>query len=169
MANDDYRDQEEKVGFGDKLLGLIGLEVVDVEDEADDEDQFENYENPPVKRSRRSKEERKQEIVKEAAGASGEIVIVEPTRKSDAKIISDELKSGRTVVVHVRAMELEDTTRLYDFITGAAYALNGKVQQVSDNVIVLAPHNIDISTNDTSAQNEEEENISDEVDYGYGD
>ncbi|MCR4723759.1 MAG: cell division protein SepF [Eubacteriales bacterium] len=163
---DDFRDEEEKKGIGEKILNLLGWEYADDDEDLDD-DQFEQVQSRNRKKEVDTrKKKRKGEIVKEAEGSSGEIVIVEPTRKSDARIISDELKSGRTVVVHVRTMDLDDTTRLYDFITGAAYALEGKVQQVSDNVIVLAPRNIDISTNDSADEESEDDYGSDELDYG---
>ena len=163
---DDFRDEEEKKGFGERILNLLGWEYADDDEEIDDDDFEQVQARNRKKEVDTRKKKRKGEIVKEAEGSSGEIVIVEPTRKSDARIISDELKSGRTVVVHVRTMDLDDTTRLYDFITGAAYALEGKVQQVSDNVIVLAPRNIDISTNDSADEDGENDYGSDELDYG---
>ncbi|MBR4395597.1 MAG: cell division protein SepF [Eubacteriaceae bacterium] len=163
---DDFRDEEEKKGLGEKILNLLGWEYTDEDEDLDDDD-FEQVQSKNRKKEVDTrKRKRKGEIVKEAEGSSGEIVIVEPTRKSDARIISDELKSGRTVVVHVRTMDLDDTTRLYDFITGAAYALEGKVQQVSDNVIVLAPRNIDISTNESADEESGDDYGSDELDYG---
>jgi FtsZ-interacting cell division protein YlmF len=37
-------------------------------------------------------------------------------------------------------------TRVLDFASGATYALDGSMREISDRVHVLAPYNVDIQT-----------------------
>jgi len=37
--------------------------------------------------------------------------------------------------------------KIFDFLSGATYALGGNVQRVGPNIYVFTPENVDISTN----------------------
>ncbi len=159
------------MGKLDDLLGKMGFEI-EYEDEDEEKAPQSKRETQPDrqdasnKKSNRKNEEKSKPITLPSSSAMGQVVLIEPKKISDARIVSDEVKSGKTVVVHVEEMDIEDVTRLYDFITGAAYALNGKLKEISDNVLVIAPYNVDIQT----AEEQKEETYSyddNDLDYGY--
>ncbi len=35
----------------------------------------------------------------------------------------------------------------FDFVSGAVYALNGNIRKAARNIFVVAPYNVDVSTN----------------------
>lgn len=117
----------------DKILGVFGFEFVN-EDEG-------------VVRGRDEETAASQSANASAPanpGVNAQVVLIEPERIGDAKEICDELKQGKTVVVNVERLEKADVIRLYDFITGASYALSGKLKEINENVLVVAPVNVDI-------------------------
>ncbi len=157
------------MGTFEKLLDKLGFEVVEEETGAEEERESLEQEVPVAKGTKKTKEERKHEIVRTTPTGSGDVYVVMPTKRSDAKIVCDELSEGKTVVVYVETMDVAETTRLYDFIQGSVYALGGKIQQVSENVILVAPKGTDIQTNESISKNDDDYNYVeyDELDYGY--
>ena len=102
----------------------------------------------------------------------GDIFIVSPTLRSDAKIICDELRRGMTVVVNVEGLDESETTRLFDFVQGSVYALDGQIQQIQQNVIVVAPRGIEIQPDSAVSEAKSSEDYSyidddEELDYGF--
>ncbi|MBQ1466184.1 MAG: cell division protein SepF, partial [Eubacteriaceae bacterium] len=102
----------------------------------------------------------------------GDIFVVNPTLRSDAKIICDELRRGMTVVVNVEGLDEAETTRLFDFVQGSVYALDGQIQQIQQNVIVVAPRGIEIQPDSAVSEARSSEDYSyidddEELDYGY--
>lgn len=155
----------------DDLLGKLGFEI-EYEDEdntsegASKSDSSSDRQEQTKQKNSRKREEKSTPISLPSSSAMGQVVLIEPKKISDARIVCDELKHGKTVVVHVEEMDIEDVTRLYDFITGSAYALGGKLKEISDNVLVIAPYNVDIQT----AEEEKEETYTyddSDLDYGY--
>ena len=56
----------------------------------------------------------------------------------------------RSEVIFVK-LETEVARKIFDFLSGATYALNGNVQKVANNIFIFAPENVDISsTNEAS-------------------
>lgn len=102
----------------------------------------------------------------------GDIYVVEAAHRSDAKIICDQLRRGMTVVVNVEGLDESETTRLFDFVQGSVYALDGQIQQIQQNVIVVAPRGIEIQPDSAVSEAKNTEDYSyvddDELDYGYG-
>jgi cell division inhibitor SepF len=64
-------------------------------------------------------------------------------------------------VINVERLNKTDVIRVCDFISGATYALAGKMKEISENVLVIAPSNVDIQTSEidskTSYEDEDDE------------
>lgn len=43
-----------------------------------------------------------------------------------------------------RKLENETARKIFDFLSGATYALDGNVQKVANNIFVFAPENVDV-------------------------
>ncbi|NLV47658.1 MAG: cell division protein SepF, partial [Clostridiaceae bacterium] len=51
----------------------------------------------------------------------------------------DHIRAGKTVICNIEKVDAKVAQRVIDFITGAAYALDGKVMPVSSVIFVVAP------------------------------
>jgi cell division inhibitor SepF len=81
---------------------------------------------------------------------AGEIFIRRPRNQEEAKICIDCLRGRRAVVVNLKDVQPEDALRVFDFLTGATYALGGQLEQAGDKVYLLTPQNIGIMAEDTA-------------------
>ncbi len=74
-----------------------------------------------------------------------EVSIMKPTRFDDSQDICDMLVDERATVVNLEGIDLALAQRIMDFISGAVYALNGKIHQISGLIFIVSPENVDIS------------------------
>lgn len=74
-----------------------------------------------------------------------EVSIMKPTRFDDSQDICDMLVNERATVVNLEGIDLGLAQRIMDFISGAVYALNGKIHQISNLIFIVSPENVDIS------------------------
>ncbi|SFR99700.1 cell division protein SepF [Anaeromicropila populeti] len=74
-----------------------------------------------------------------------EVCIMKPTTFEDSQDICDMLLSGRAVVVNLEGFDPDVAQRIMDFISGAVYAISGKLHQISRYIFIFSPDNIDIS------------------------
>ena len=96
------------------------------------------------------------------------VILIQPSKLIDAKLISDELKAGKTVIVNVDRLHADDVTRLNDFITGATHALGGKIKEASETVTILAPKEVRLQITEDSKKTASEQSF-DYDDYDDGD
>ena len=144
------------MGFMDELKRLARP----YEDE--DEDDFEEFE--PVERaveSRRERggsrverseagiyaaeqERRSNKVVNIRAATQLQVVLVKPDKFDDASAIADHLREKRTVVLNLESTNKEIARRLLDFLSGVAYANEGKIKKVAISTYIITPYNVDI-------------------------
>lgn len=74
-----------------------------------------------------------------------EIVVLEPKNLEEARDAADCLKHRRPVIVNVREAERDVARRIVDFLCGVDYALDGHVQQVSEEIFLFAPSHVAIT------------------------
>lgn len=79
-----------------------------------------------------------------ALGAMG-IKVMKPTSFEDSQDICDVLLSGKATIINLEGFDVELAQRVMDFISGAVYAANGKLHQISSYIFIISPENIDIS------------------------
>ncbi len=75
------------------------------------------------------------------------MLLMEPKSIDECKVLVDNLKGRRPVIVNLERIETETANKIFNFLNGAVYALNGTVQKVSNNIFIFAPENVDISDN----------------------
>lgn len=81
-----------------------------------------------------------------------EVCIMKPGSFEDSQDICDMLLSGRAVVVNLEGFDPDDAQRIMDFISGAVYAISGKLHQISRYIFIFSPDNIDISGDDLASE-----------------
>jgi cell division inhibitor SepF len=75
------------------------------------------------------------------------LVVIEPKGFDECPRLVDSLKSRKPVIINLEKIESDTARKIFDFLSGATYALNGNVQKVANNIFVFAPENVDISAN----------------------
>jgi len=114
----------------------------------DEDDEFEEFEEPPRKdifEDRRSKvEDRRNKAVNIHATTQLKVVLVKPDRFENASEIADHLKDKRTVVLNLESTNKDVARRLVDFLSGVAYAGEGKIKKVAANTYIITPYHVDI-------------------------
>ncbi len=71
-----------------------------------------------------------------------EIVVLHPRTFDDARAAADYLKMRRPVVVNLRGTPADLARRIVDFASGVAYALDGHLHPVAEEVVLFAPSHV---------------------------
>ena len=112
------------------------------------EDEDEDFEDDPRRdafEDRRSKiEDRRNKVVNIHATTQLKVVLVKPERFENASEIADQLKDKRTVVLNLESTNKDVARRLIDFLSGVAYAGEGKIKKVAANTYIITPYHVDI-------------------------
>lgn len=147
------------MGFLDELKRLARP----YEDE-EDEEEFDDFE--PVSRSERmdrtdrgiratksentgaiypvENERRSNKVVNIHTTTQLQVVLVKPERFENASEIADHLRDKRTVVLNLEKTQKDVARRLLDFLSGVAYAQEGKIKKVALQTYIVTPYNVDI-------------------------
>lgn len=72
------------------------------------------------------------------------VVLVKPERFETAAEIADHLREKRTVVMNLEQTNKDVARRLIDFLSGVAYAQDGKIKKVAISTYIITPYNVDI-------------------------
>lgn len=123
----------------------------------DDEDDYEYEEEFPQPKAkeisafeerreerRASSEERRNKVVNIHATTQLKVVLVKPERFENASEIADHLREKRTVVLNLESTNKDIARRLVDFLSGVAYAGEGKIKKVAANTYIITPYSVDI-------------------------
>ena len=128
----------------------------------EDEEDMDGYEDDFEDTSRNDFSERKSAPKKESASFNLEperrsnkvvnihtttqlqVVLVKPDRFENAAEIADHLREKRTVVLNLEQTNKEIARRLLDFLSGVAYANEGKIKKVALSTYIITPYNVDI-------------------------
>ena len=73
-----------------------------------------------------------------------QVVLVKPDRFENAAEIADHLREKRTVVLNLESTNKDIARRLLDFLSGVAYANEGKIKKVAISTYIITPYNVDI-------------------------
>ena len=73
-----------------------------------------------------------------------QVVLVKPDKFESAAEIADHLREKRTVVLNLEQTDKEVSRRLVDFLSGVAYAQDGKIKKVAVSTYIITPYNVDL-------------------------
>lgn len=73
-----------------------------------------------------------------------QITIHEPLNYDESPRIVDDLRQRKAIVLNFEQLSPEVKRNIFDFVNGALYALDGKIQRVNKDIFILAPSNIEI-------------------------
>lgn len=92
----------------------------------------------------REDDRRNSKVVNIHATAALKVVLVKPERFEMASEIADHLREKRTVVLNLESTNKDVARRLIDFLSGVAYAGDGKIKKVAANTYIITPYSVDI-------------------------
>lgn len=81
-----------------------------------------------------------------------EIVLVVPNSFDDVSTIVQHLKDRKIVMVNLHLLDKTQCQRTIDYVCGASQALNAQPKKIADLVFVFAPHNVTVSPDEISSQ-----------------
>ena len=87
---------------------------------------------------------RSNKVVNIRAATQLQVVLVKPDCFDNASEIADHLREKRTVVLNLESTNKEIARRLLDFLSGVAYANEGKIKKVALSTYIITPYNVDI-------------------------
>ena len=115
----------------------------DYEDDYYEEEQ--ETEETPVKEEPARTIRSKQSKSLGSIGNSDMIITVhEPLSYDESPKIVDDLRDNKAVVLNFEQLDIDVKREIFDFVSGALYAIDGKIQKVNKDIFVLAPTKIEI-------------------------
>ena len=96
------------------------------------------------RREERRAEDRRNKVVNIHATTQLKVVLVKPERFENASEIADHLREKRTVVLNLESTNKDIARRLVDFLSGVAYAGDGKIKKVAANTYIITPYSVDL-------------------------
>ena len=76
--------------------------------------------------------------------AQMQVVLVKPERFDNVSDIAEHLRSKHAVVLNLESTNKDVARRLVDFLSGCAYALDGKIKKIAISTYIITPYNVDI-------------------------
>lgn len=121
---------------------------------ADDGDaDADDYEEEPPRERERERSTvssgTRNKVVNINATAKLQVGIFKPERfGEETRSIADELTKTHTVVLNLEDTNKDMARRILDFLSGVAYANNGKIKRVASNTYIIIPSNVDLTGDD---------------------
>lgn len=76
--------------------------------------------------------------------AAMQVILVKPDRFDTVSEIADHLRDKQSIVLNLESTNKDVARRLVDFLSGVAYALDGKIKKVAISTYILTPYNVEI-------------------------
>ena len=125
---------------------------------AEDEEAFEEFEDAPKSEPRHApldyetenarpperRRDNRSKVVNIAATTQMQVVLAKPERFDMVSEIADHLRAKHAVVLNLEATDKAVARRLVDFLSGCAYALDGKMKKIAVSTYLVTPLNVDI-------------------------
>ncbi|MCY0898006.1 MAG: cell division protein SepF [Firmicutes bacterium] len=132
-----------KPGVMGKFLNFVGLEEVeDDEYEAESEESRRptaDWEDEVPKRKRNG-------LVSLPSSRNMRVVVMHPRTLEEGQAIADQVKGRRPVIVNLDLAEERAGQRLLNFLSGVAYALDGGLRKVGENIFLITPSNVEVAS-----------------------
>ena len=91
--------------------------------------------------------------------AKQQVVLFHPASFNDTSKAADDLRSKKAVIVNMENVDKAMARRVVDFLSGCAYALDGKVKKVAQSTYLFCPYNMDVTGDLENLQSEVESYI----------
>jgi cell division inhibitor SepF len=100
-------------------------------------------------RDSRNVKSQSNKVVNINATAQLQVVVAKPQQfGEETRSVADELLKMHTVVLNLENTSKEISRRILDFLSGVAYANNGKIKRVATSTFIITPYNVDLTGDD---------------------
>ena len=72
------------------------------------------------------------------------VVLFRPTNFNEATKAADDLREKKAVIVNLENVDASMARRVVDFLSGCAYALDGKVKKIAVSTYLFCPYSMDV-------------------------
>ena len=131
-----------------KFMEKLGIGSSEPEyDEYEDTEEITEDEEEEVSRPRRSFSNIEKDYSQrsmQTAVSSSKMVITEPSCYESVQEIGEYLKSKKSVIINLENVSKEEARRILDFLSGAAFMIEGTIQKVSNLIYLMTPRNVEI-------------------------
>lgn len=140
------------MGVFNKFKDLMGFEEYEDDDLEMEEEEY-GYDRKPVETRQPLTSQSKydtsnvvpmQNRTVKAITNAFKLMVIEPKGFDECSKLVDSLKSRKPIIVNLEKLDSDTARKIFDFLGGATYALNGNVQKVANNIFVFAPENVAI-------------------------
>ena len=90
----------------------------------------------------------------EFAGTEQQVILFNPKSFDEAGDLVQHLTQGRSIVMTLEGVPTDLARRLLDFLSGIAYALQGKITPISAKTYFVTPQNVDVLGAEELASNQ---------------
>lgn len=136
-----------------KFMNFLGLQE---EEEVVERERIVEQQEEAETPSQDTRKNNKGNIVSIHSQKNVRVVLNEPRSYEETWEIADHLRSRRPVVVNLHRARPDHATRIFDFLSGTVYALNGSISKVGPNIFLCTPEGVEIHGSITENMNREE-------------
>ncbi|ARF67096.1 cell division protein SepF [Paenibacillus larvae subsp. pulvifaciens] len=132
------------MGVMNRVMNFLGLqeeeEVIEREPVKDKNgtEESETHVQEPLNK------QHKGNVVSIHSQKNARVVLQEPRSFDDSQEIADHLRSRKSVIVNLQRVRPEQAMRIFDFLNGTVYALNGSISKLGPNIFLCAPDSVEI-------------------------
>ena len=132
------------MGVMNRFMNFLGLqeeeEIVEREKVVEPEEQ--SYE--PAQNYETRKNAKANNVVSIHSQKNVKVVLSEPRTFDDAQQIADHLRAHRSVVVNLQQVRKDQAKRIFDFLNGTLYAINGSIAKVGGDIFLCTPDTVEV-------------------------
>lgn len=74
------------------------------------------------------------------------LLVYSPKSNNDVKMLINYLIDGKASIINLGSLKQVEKTRILDFLSGAVYAVKGKINRLQNDLFVILPQNINLTT-----------------------
>ena len=138
-----FRSFKEILGMGENEESGEDTGIIDIDIQKEENTKEKEISSNLFKKQKQEKKvkEKEQTTVDTSAYQS---VIIEPKKFEDCKKIANYIKDDKTVTLNLEYVNNETAQRIIDFLSGAMSIKEAKLIEISKNVYVSVPKNINV-------------------------
>ena len=76
--------------------------------------------------------------------AAFRMVVIEPKNIEESRKLIDHMRANKPIIINLEKVETDLARKIFDYLSGATYALRGSCQKINQNIYLFAPHNVNI-------------------------
>ena len=76
--------------------------------------------------------------------AAFRMVVIEPKSIDECRKLIVNLRANKPGIINLEKVETDLARKMFDFLSGATYALSGTIQRINQNIYLFAPRNVNI-------------------------